>query len=97
MDQVSIKYANIFQCKTLQNLPKFGYLVENKQSGNPGLYAALLLWPVHMYALFLGYFLNQCTACPASLVGVVTDNRGFGSHRLFSFKNGSKTIQNLYI
>jgi hypothetical protein len=27
MDQVSIKYANIFHCKTLQNLPKFGFLV----------------------------------------------------------------------
>jgi hypothetical protein len=27
MDQVSIKYTNIFQCKTLQNLPKFGFLV----------------------------------------------------------------------
>jgi hypothetical protein len=31
MDQVSIKYTNIFNCKTLQNLPKF----ENKPSGNP--------------------------------------------------------------
>jgi hypothetical protein len=27
MDQVSIKYTNIFHCKTLQNLPKFGFLV----------------------------------------------------------------------
>jgi hypothetical protein len=27
MDQVSIKYTNIFQFKTLQNLPKFGCLV----------------------------------------------------------------------
>jgi hypothetical protein len=27
MDQVSIKYSNIFHCKTLQNLPKFGFLV----------------------------------------------------------------------
>jgi hypothetical protein len=27
MDQVSIKYINMFQCKTLQNLPKFGFLV----------------------------------------------------------------------
>jgi hypothetical protein len=27
MDQVSIKYTNIFQCKTLQNLPKFRSLV----------------------------------------------------------------------
>jgi hypothetical protein len=26
MYQVSIKYTDIFQCKTLQNLPKFGYL-----------------------------------------------------------------------
>jgi hypothetical protein len=25
MDQVSIKYTNIFHCKTLQNLPKFGF------------------------------------------------------------------------
>jgi hypothetical protein len=27
MDQVSIKYTNIFHCKTLQNVPKFGFLV----------------------------------------------------------------------
>jgi hypothetical protein len=27
MDQVSIKYTNIFDCKTLKNLPKFGFLV----------------------------------------------------------------------
>jgi hypothetical protein len=25
MDQVSIKSTNIFQCKTLQYLPKFGF------------------------------------------------------------------------
>jgi hypothetical protein len=25
MDQVSIKYTSIFRCKSLQNLPKFGY------------------------------------------------------------------------
>jgi hypothetical protein len=27
MDQVSIKYTNIFHCKTHQNFPKFGFLV----------------------------------------------------------------------
>jgi nuclear transport factor 2 (NTF2) superfamily protein len=27
MDKVSIKYTIIFHCKTLQNLPKFGFLV----------------------------------------------------------------------
>jgi hypothetical protein len=27
MDQVSIKSTNIFRCKTVQNLPKFGILV----------------------------------------------------------------------
>jgi uncharacterized pyridoxamine 5'-phosphate oxidase family protein len=27
IDQVSIKYTNIFQVKKLQNLPKFGFLV----------------------------------------------------------------------
>jgi hypothetical protein len=27
MDQVSIKYTNIFQCKTFQNLPKFAFSV----------------------------------------------------------------------
>jgi hypothetical protein len=27
MDQVEIKYTGIFRCKTLQNLPKFGFLV----------------------------------------------------------------------
>jgi hypothetical protein len=27
MDQVSIKYISIFHCKTLPNLPKFGFLI----------------------------------------------------------------------
>jgi hypothetical protein len=27
MDQVAIKYTSILRCKTLQNLPKFGFLV----------------------------------------------------------------------
>jgi hypothetical protein len=27
MEQVSIKYTDIFHCKPLQNLPKFGFLV----------------------------------------------------------------------
>jgi hypothetical protein len=27
MDQVSMKYTIVFHCKTLQNLPKFGYFV----------------------------------------------------------------------
>jgi hypothetical protein len=27
IDQISIKYTNIFLCKTLQKLPKFGFLV----------------------------------------------------------------------
>jgi hypothetical protein len=35
MDQVSIKYTTIFHCKTLQNLPKFGFGLKNKPSGNP--------------------------------------------------------------
>jgi hypothetical protein len=32
--QVFIKYTTIFHCKNLQNLPKFGFLLENKPSGN---------------------------------------------------------------
>jgi hypothetical protein len=27
IDQMPIKYTNIFNCKILQNLPKFGFLV----------------------------------------------------------------------
>jgi hypothetical protein len=27
LDQMAIKYTNIFRCKPLQNLPKFGFLV----------------------------------------------------------------------
>jgi hypothetical protein len=30
MDQVSKNYTNIFHCKTLQNLPKFGFLVRKQ-------------------------------------------------------------------
>jgi hypothetical protein len=30
MHQVSIKYTNVFHCKTLQNLPKFGFLVRKQ-------------------------------------------------------------------
>jgi hypothetical protein len=35
MDQVSIKYSNIFQCKTHQNLPKFGFLVWKQTIWHP--------------------------------------------------------------
>jgi hypothetical protein len=34
MNQVSIKYTNIFHCKTLQNLPKFGFLVSGNSAVN---------------------------------------------------------------
>jgi hypothetical protein len=37
MDLVSLKYAIIFHCKTLQNLPILKFWFENKPSGNPGL------------------------------------------------------------
>jgi hypothetical protein len=33
---MNIQYANIFHRKTLQNLPKLGFLFENKPSGDPG-------------------------------------------------------------
>jgi hypothetical protein len=36
IDQTSVKYTNVFHCKTLQNIPKLGFLFENKPSGNPG-------------------------------------------------------------
>jgi hypothetical protein len=35
IDQMAIKYANNFHCKTLQNLPKSGFLV--RKSGNPAM------------------------------------------------------------
>jgi hypothetical protein len=35
MDQVSIKYTNIFQSKILQNLPKFGFLVSKQTIWQP--------------------------------------------------------------
>jgi hypothetical protein len=38
MDQVAIKYTNIFQCKTLQNLPKFGFLVWKQTIWQPCLF-----------------------------------------------------------
>jgi hypothetical protein len=44
MDQASIKYTNMFHCKTLQNLPKFWF--ENKPSGIPGLNAELQMSPL---------------------------------------------------
>jgi hypothetical protein len=34
MDQVSIKYTNIFQCKTLKIYPNLDIWFENKLSGN---------------------------------------------------------------
>jgi hypothetical protein len=47
MDQVSIKYTNIFHCKTLQNLPKLEFLVWKKPSGKPGKETSL-------FKIFLG-------------------------------------------
>jgi hypothetical protein len=32
--KITIKFTN--RCKTLPNLPKLGFLFENKTSGNPG-------------------------------------------------------------
>jgi hypothetical protein len=37
MDLVSIKYTNISHCKTLQNLPKFGFLVWKQTIWQPWL------------------------------------------------------------
>jgi hypothetical protein len=37
MDQVSLKYTIIFHCKTLQNLPKFGFLVWKQTIWQPCL------------------------------------------------------------
>jgi hypothetical protein len=37
MDWVSIKHTIIFQRKTLQNLPKFGFWFENKPSAKPAI------------------------------------------------------------
>jgi hypothetical protein len=36
IDQISIKYTNLFHCKTLPKLPKFGFWLKNTPSGNPG-------------------------------------------------------------
>jgi hypothetical protein len=35
IDQMFIKYTNIFHCKTLQNLPNLDFWFENIPSGNP--------------------------------------------------------------
>jgi hypothetical protein len=42
MDQVSIKYTNIFHCKTLKNLPKFGFLVGKQTIWQPWVQAEVL-------------------------------------------------------
>jgi hypothetical protein len=44
MDQVSIKYTNIFYCKTLQNLPKFGFLVWKQTIWQPWLDRKVKVW-----------------------------------------------------
>jgi hypothetical protein len=36
IDQMSIKYTNIFHCKTLKNYPNLDFWFENIPSGNPG-------------------------------------------------------------
>jgi hypothetical protein len=36
IDQPAIKYTNIFHCKTLQNLPKSGFLVRKYTIWQPG-------------------------------------------------------------
>jgi hypothetical protein len=40
MDQVSVKYTNIFNCKTLQNLPEFVFLVWKQTIWQPCLCVA---------------------------------------------------------
>jgi hypothetical protein len=39
--QMTIKYTYIFHCKTVQNLPKLGFLFENKPSRNPDWQASI--------------------------------------------------------
>jgi hypothetical protein len=46
MDQVSIKYTYIFHCKTIQNLPKVGFLKTNHLATLDYPYSHLVL---HMY------------------------------------------------
>jgi hypothetical protein len=40
IDQTAIKFTKIFNCKTLQNLPKLIFWFESIPSGNPGADAA---------------------------------------------------------
>jgi hypothetical protein len=35
VDQMAIKYTNIFHCKTLQNIPKLGFLVRKETIWQP--------------------------------------------------------------
>jgi hypothetical protein len=37
IDQIAIKFTNIFYCKTLQNLPKLGFLVRKETIWQPRL------------------------------------------------------------
>jgi hypothetical protein len=45
MDQVSIKYTDIFHIKTLQNLPKFGFLVWKQTIWQPCWVVAFVTGP----------------------------------------------------
>jgi hypothetical protein len=51
IDQVSIKYTNIFHCKTLQNLPKFGFFVWKENIWQPCLHPSAYL--NHLFSLLV--------------------------------------------
>jgi hypothetical protein len=69
MNQVPIKYTNICHCKTLQNLPKFGFLVWKQTIWQPCSFLMrsdnLLL---HRCMLKLYYFVITCIQWSEALV-----------------------------
>jgi hypothetical protein len=44
IDQMSIKYTNIFHCMTVQNLPNWDFWFENLPAGNPALNSDVLCY-----------------------------------------------------
>jgi hypothetical protein len=58
MDQVSVKHTNVFHCRTLQNVPNFGFLVWKQTLWQPWLqlqHNSLVHQDYHLASYFLPF------------------------------------------
>jgi hypothetical protein len=90
MDQVTIKYSNIFHWNTLQDLPKFGFLVWKQTIWQPCLRGQFYL---HRYIKILNFLSHGMLKISPSLQNTILAN--IMKTHFFIFKFQCKIIRQL--